>query len=426
MNLGLNPLLKDIKPSATLVINELSAQLLQKGQEVYKFGFGQSPFPVPRPLIETLKLKAAEKDYLPVRGLPILRNAIADFHHHHHGLNFTGEDVLVAPGSKELIYDFLLCADIQEVLIPAPSWVSYEPQSLLTGRKVSWLYGTLKNSWKLSPNILAAHCRISESKNKALILNYPSNPLGISYTANELNDLTKVFKKENIVVISDEIYGELHHEGQHCSLSKIYPKGTVVTSGLSKWAGAGGWRLGYALIPKNLHHILEAMSIVASETFTTTSAPIQYAAVKAFELFDTPEIQDYVHKARAILKGIGYYVYGALKEAGVDLSLPEGGFYLYPDFEKWRAALAQRGINNSEDFCTTLLKETGVALLAGSHFGHNNGPLTARLSYVDFDGALAMNKLQLGNIKVDKEFVGMYCPKIVNGVAKLIQWLNDL
>ncbi|WP_420322342.1 pyridoxal phosphate-dependent aminotransferase [Flagellimonas sp.] len=414
-----------MKPSATLAINELSVKLITEGKEVYRLGFGQSPFPVPDIIVEALKRHAHQKDYLPVQGLLPLRQVVAQFFNRTYHLPVGAENVLVGPGSKELIYNFQVAASFDELLLPSPSWVSYEPQALLSGHKAIWLETQEADGYKLKAKTLLDHCSKHPGKKRVIILNYPSNPLGNTYNELELKDLADVLRQEEIVVIADEIYGEVHHEGRHQTIAKYYPEGTIISTGLSKWAGAGGWRFGIFVFPMALDHIRRAMAVVASETFTSVSAPIQYAAIEAYK--EDESLQTYLKHSRRILKAVGHYVYGELTKIGVAMPRPEGGFYLYPNFGKWSMQLESKGIKNSEELCTVLLNETGVALLPGMAFGHPPEYLTARLSYVDFDGKRLLDQfLENPNLEVDPMFVPNNCPKIEKAIKNLTTWLTSL
>lgn len=424
-NVYLNSKLRQVKPSATLVINELSSKMISEGLDVYKFGFGQSPFPVPKVIVKALRENAPQKDYLPVKGLPALREEIARFFREKYKLSTTLNEVLVGPGSKELIYNFQLAYNIDELLLPMPSWVSYEPQAQLNNHRVVWIETKEDNNWKILPKDVIEQCEFSDSKNRVIIFNYPSNPLGVTYSNNELKELAKVFKKYNIIVIADEIYGEVHFEGTHETIAKYYPESTIISTGLSKWAGAGGWRLGIFVFPKRLRFVLEAMSIIASETYTSTSAPIQYAAVEAYKEHES--IKTYLNNSRKILKGVAYYTYNRLIKLGVTMPKPEGGFYLYPNFEKWRTELELLGVNSSSDFCSVLLEKTRIALLPGEAFGHPKNMLTARLSFVDFNGAKLLKILkQNPDTIIDDMFIETHCLKMVEGINSMELWLKSL
>ena len=214
------------------------------------------------------------------------------------------------------------------------------------------------------------------------------------------------------------------HNGQHISIARFYPEGTIISSGLSKWCGAGGWRLGTFTFPENLHWLLEAMAVVASETFTSTSTPIQYAALKAFDF--GPSLEKYVQNSRLILSAIGNYTYNKLIAMRIQMTQPEGGFYLFPDFEYYRERLSLNNIKTSTDLCTILLEETGIALLPGVDFGLPEETLVARLSYVDFDGKEALAYLQDSkDLYLADEFVKEFAPNIIIACETLKNWLNE-
>ena len=422
--ISLNLSIRGLKPSATLRINEQCADLIQAGKKVYRLGFGQSPFPVPISVVEKLKAHAHEKDYLPVRGLRQLRESVALYHSKHAGIHVTGDDVLIGPGSKELMF-LLQMVYYGDLIVPKPSWVSYAPQARIASRHVYWLPTKAENGYLLSPEELDAYCHNDHGQPRLLILNYPSNPTGATYNEEQLKKMAQIAKRHNVVVLSDEIYGELNYEGQHLSIATYYPEGTVISSGLSKWCGAGGWRLGTFTFPPNLRWLLNGMAVAASETFTSTSAPIQYAATKAF--LGGKDIEVYLSHSRFILKTVGQEVSRRLASADIHHPAPTGGFYLFPVFENYKEQLKQKGISTCEQLCTQLLMKTGVALLPASDFGFSEDYFAARLSYVDFDGGSA---LQLAAELKDDEFIPSpelaerFAPKVMVGIGRLIEWLK--
>lgn len=419
----INQSLLGLSTSATVAINEKSRQLEKEGRTVYKFGFGQSPFPVPQLVVDALKAHAHEKDYLPVRGLPALRSAIATFCNHRKGTFATADEVLVGPGSKELMFLLQLCY-YGEIVIPAPSWVSYAPQAQIIGRVVTRVPTRMANGLLLTPQELEAICQTDPERPRLVILNYPSNPTGATYDRKTLQALADVARKYKVIVLSDEIYGEINHTGTQDSIAQFYPEGTIISGGLSKWCGAGGWRLGFFVFPKNLKRLENAMAVCASETFTSTSAPIQYAATSAF--LENPEIDVYLGHVRRALAAVGQYTFEHLQSAGISMPLPKGGFYLFPDFERYRPQLERRGIRTDKQFCDALLNEAGVALLPGSDFGSRPDTFRARLSYVDFDGKTVLDAcaaLPQGQVP-NAAFVETYCPKIVGGVQAIRTWLE--
>ncbi|MGD9808643.1 MAG: pyridoxal phosphate-dependent aminotransferase [Deferribacterales bacterium] len=423
-DIHLNLNVRGLPLSATLAINELSNSLRQQGRKIYKLGLGQSPFPVPQSVVNELKNNAHQKDYLPVRGLPALQEAIAEYYHKTQGLNFQAKNILVGPGSKELMFIIQLVY-YGDLVIPTPSWVSYAPQAHIVGHHVKWLNTLEENDWLLMPEELEALCKEDPNKPRLLILNYPNNPTGGTYNIDQLKALAEVCRKYKVVMLSDEIYGETNHQGDHVSIAKFYPEGTIVSSGLSKWCGAGGWRLGTFAFPDSLEWLLSSMASVASETFTSTSAPIQYAAVRAFKL--GIDIERYLWNSRKILRQLGGLVHKILVEGDVRCAAPKGGFYLFPNFEHYREALKSRQIMNADQLCQRLLNDVGVAILPGTAFGRPQNELTARLSYVDFDGARALSALetQAPDYEPDEAFIRQYCGENIIAMEKTVEWLKN-
>ncbi len=422
---AINLNVRGIQPSATLRINEQSNQLRAEGKDIIKLGLGQSPFPVPERVVQALKDHAHEKDYLPVKGLKGLRESISGYINRSERMRSTWEDVLIGPGSKELLF-ILQLAYYGDLLIPRPSWVSYAPQARIIGRSVHWLPTHAENNWQLTAEELDIICRDDPSRPRILILNYPSNPTGCTYTDDQLLAIANVARKYNLILLSDEIYGEVHFEGRHKSIARYYPEGTIVSTGMSKWLGAGGWRLGTFIFPPELRPLQDAMAIIASETFTSTAAPIQYAAITAFNGGD--DIDHYLKQSRRVLKVVGEYVHRRLSEMGAVVRKPEGAFYVFPDFSSFSERLANRDIKTSQAFCSALLEDTGVAILPASDFGFVPDHMGARLAFVDFDGAQSL--VLAGGDYAEKEladdFVQQACPRIVLAMENMERWLNSL
>jgi aspartate aminotransferase len=414
---------RGLPKSPTIEINERCASIAQTGREVFRLGLGQSPFPVPMPVVEALRENAVRKEYLPTRGLLQLREAVAEYHRRRHGTGCSADDVLIGPGSKELMF-LLQVVYYGDLLIPSPGWVSYAPQAQIVGRQVQFLHTSRERGWKLDPEELDKACAPDPGRPRILVLNYPSNPTGRTYSADEVKALAEVAEHYGVVVLSDEIYAELHHRGEHVSIERVYPHGTIVSSGLSKWCGAGGWRLGTFAFPEAMRWLLEAMEAVASETFTSTSAPIQYAAVKAFQ--GGLEIERYLWHARHILGALGRASAARLRASGADVDDPEGAFYLFPDFGADRTKLRSRGIRTSADLCQRLLDDTGVAILPGSVFGRDPGELTARIAYVDFDGAQALAAAETLGLEtaLGEEYLRRYCGRTLIAIDRICEWLG--
>ena len=415
-----HPRLSGLVASATLAINERSKQLAEEGKEIFNFGLGQSPFPVPRPLVRALKENAHQKDYLPVRGFLPLRESVCDWFERRYELHFEPANILIAPGSKELLFLVQMALDCV-LILPSPSWVSYHPQSRMAGNPAIWVDTKESDNWCLTTTSLRKTCEGQlQGKTGILLLNYPNNPAGTTYTEEQLEEIAKVARDLGIVVLSDEIYGEVDHHGSHVSIARHYPEGTIVTTGLSKWCGAGGWRLGVAAFPTTLSELADRVAILASVTYTSTSAPIQHAAISAFK--EDPEIERYLTDSRKILKFVQSYVHGQLLELGISAPLGTGGFYLLCNFEGLRQRLEQKGITGSNALAEKLLQDTGIAALPGTVFGRRNSELTLRFSYVDFDGEFALNNTDLIDAS-DPEAVTIICPRIKLAMERLADWL---
>ena len=413
-------------PSATLAINELSDALMRDGREIYRLGLGQSPFPVPEPVVQALRDHAHRKEYLAVRGLEALREAVAEYHHRCHGIDRHAENVLIGPGSKELMF-LLQMVYYGDLVIPTPSWVSYAPQARIIGRHVRWIETTSANDWKLQPQDLERLCETDPGRPRIVVLNYPKQP-DRPYVRRERAGklLGEVARRYRVIVLSDEIYGEIHHQGTHVSIAEFYPEGTIISTGLSKWCGAGGWRLGTFTYPHHLSWLLDAMAVVASETFTSTCAPIQFAAVTAFS--GGAFIKPYLSGVRRVLAALGQHCAASLRAAGLDVAAPAGAFYLFPDFRPFKAPLAACGILTSRALSERLLQDTGVATIPGESFGRPPDELTLRMAFVDFDGGSALAAVAARNQvqDLDETFLRIRCPKVTTAMDRVADWLCAL
>ena len=407
----LKNLVKDLKPSSTLLINETSRRLEAQGKKIYKFGFGQSPFKVPENIVKELKDNAHQNKYLPMQGLSELRNAIAKYTSEKKNYDYKSDNVIIGPGSKELMFLLHVIFD-GEIILPAPSWVSYAPQAILGRNKIQILQTIRENNWFPTASEIEEIILKDQKKNYLLFLNSPNNPSG--QICDNLEEIASIAKKYNLIILSDEIYSELCFEGDYQSISNFCPEKTIISTGLSKWCGAGGWRLGYFLVPDSLIEIKNMINVLASETFSAVSAPIQYAAIKAYE----NDHSNYINKSRKILSVVGNYVYENLKSNKVLINKPQGGFYLMPEF-------LNKKFNSSSEMCDSILNDTGVALLPGSDFGFDQKQMLARLSFTDFNGQKFMDGIK-DNEEIDYDKIYEFAPKVVEGVDKLKKWSESI
>ena len=420
-NIIINKSIFDVAVSPTLAINERCKQLKSEGKKIFHFGFGQSPFPVPDILVDALKTYAHLKNYEHVQGLQALREAIQAYYERRN-LVFGKDQIFIGSGTKPLLNLIQFVLD-QPLILPIPSWVSYQPQAKLLNKSVYNIDCSTDKKKLLKAEQLDNYCTQHKLSNCLLLLNYPSNPLGTSYSGKELEDLAEISRKYNLVVISDEIYGDLNFNSEHISIAKHYPEGTIVTNGLSKWGGAGGWRIGALMIPNEMKNLAEALRIVISETYSCVSSPIQKASVLAFQ--EPEAIIEYKNKCKQILKRISIYVHDKLSK--YDPELPEivGGFYCYSTFDRFADQFISKGIHNDKDLCEYLLNEIGVAVLPSSAFGVDNH-FSFRLSFVDFDGQFALDNFE-SCIDLNEEKTTLkLAPNVYHGVNKLVDWLDTI
>ena len=425
-HVSLNLNVRGLEKSPTLAMNEKCNELSKNGTQVYNLGIGQSPFPVPDPVVNALKLYAHERKYLPVQGLPELRKAVASYHNQKDQTDDSADLVLIGPGSKQLMFQLQLVF-YGEIIVPSPCWVSYIPQAKIIGRQVQIINTTYEDKWHITAEHLKAHMESEQDvyRPRILVLNYPGNPDGLTYTPQELRKIAEVAREYEVILLADEIYAQLDHKGEHISVARFYPEGTIVSSGLSKWCSAGGWRLGTFTFPENLRWLMEAMAIVGSQTYTSVCSPIQYAAVRAFR--GGIEIERNLWHARRILSTIGQECAKMFIDAGIKVHPPEGAFYLFPDFSPFADELEKREITGSEDMCERLLMEKHVAMIPGVSFDRPAEELTARMTYTNFDGAkaLAASETIALHESLPENFTQRYCANTLTATQCIVDWLTE-
>lgn len=420
---ALNPLVLSLKESATLAVNLEARRMRAEGKEVYHFGFGESPFPVPTTIQNALKNNTDKNMYLPTRGLPELCNEVANFYNKNFNHNFSGNDVFIGPGSKELIFQIIYLME-GPLLVPAPSWVSYGPQAALRGKNIVPIHTERDNDYRLTPEELDEACYNLGQSQKLLILNNPNNPTGCVYSENEMRDLADICRAYHVIVISDEIYAmiDFTHKKQ-TSMHHFYPEGTIVSGGLSKSFSAGGYRLGTLLIPEELNILKQALSSVISETYSAVSAPIQFAALEAYKNFK--EIKPFIDKSTEIHNYAANYLYNRFIEMKLHCPKPEGAFYLFPDFDYYRKKLRDNGINTGPDLCKLLLEDAHVAVLPASDFYLPVTNLGVRVASVDYDGKKILDNWN-GAGNMTDSLINEFFPQLKKGCDALELFLEKL
>lgn len=388
--------------SPTLAMNQLMKGRVKNGLECFKFGFGESPFPVPSLLVEELKRHSHQKSYLPSQGLPELRDVIAQ----RYADKYSADNIIIGPGTKFLLYSTQYIFK-RDLVLPAPSWVSYAPQAQYLERGVSWINTTFENEYKLEATALDTFLMTKDRSSQLLILNAPNNPSGHVYTSQELEDLAEVARRHDLIIVSDEIYEEYAFE-KCASIALYYPEGTIRCSGLSKSHGAGGWRMGWMCFPDEFKPMLKNMVAFMSETISCVSAPIQYASMLAF---DSSIYDDYISRCSHTLRCVAEYVYNHL-DGRVRCNLSKGGFYSMVKFDVEETS--------SDRLCQRIMEDSGVALLSGTHFGQDGRELTARLAYVDFDGKAVVDLEDINGLDANLDHA--IFAHLKKGIAALNNW----
>ncbi|KAK3760442.1 hypothetical protein RRG08_065168 [Elysia crispata] len=410
-----------------LAFNERIKQLIREGSRIHHFGFGESPFPVIEVATEALKRHAHEKSYLNVQGLTELRKGICTFHQHYDHVTFDPDDVIVAPGSKQLIL-LLMTVFGGDILINSPAWTTYRSQAVLAGCSPLIVESREEDDWRITPEgVEKAISGVNSNRYKLLVLCNPCNPSGACYTEEQLRDLVKTCRKHKVLVMSDEIYARIHFTGEHVCISKVYPEGGIVCSGMSKWAGAGGWRMGYHIYPKQLSLLRNLVTNASSHSYSCAPAPMQYAFAEAMQ--NVTACDEYILHVTRVMKCVSDYCVRELRSANVQVPEPQGGFYLFPKFEVIRTALIRRGITTGQAMCDVMLEECSVALLPGGPV-HNRPceEFTVRFCFVNFDGtaALAESRSQGLDQELGEAFVQDICRPVYDGIEALKNWVIKL
>jgi len=372
--------LSRIKPSATIAVTDKARALKAAGRDVIGLGAGEPDFDTPenikRAAVRAIEGGKASK-YTAVDGIPELKAAIARKFKRENGLEYRPSQIIVGTGGKQVLYNaFVATLDPgDEVIIPAPYWVSYPDMVMLAGGEPVAVPTTIASGFKMSPEALA---REITPRTKWVLLNSPSNPTGAAYTRAELKKLTDVLVRHpQIYVITDDMYEHLvYDEFEFSTPAQVEPRlyeRTLTVNGLSKTYCMTGWRIGYAGGPEPL---IKAMAMIQSQSTSNPSAVSQWAGVEALE-----GPQDFIAEHNAIFKERRDLCVSMLNQArGIQCPKPEGAFYVFPSCAGTMGRVAPSGskLESDEDFVTELLEAEGVAVVQGTPFGF--GP-AFRISY---------------------------------------------
>lgn len=363
---------RQLTPSTTLAITAKAKALREEGQDIIGLGAGEPDFNTPEFIIQAAfeAAEAGDTKYTPSGGTVALKDAIIEKTRRDLWMPYERSEVMVASGAKHALSTLFqaILDPGDEVIVPAPYWVSYPEQIKLSDGVPVILETDESSRFKVTRELLEQHIT---PKTKALVLNSPSNPTGMVYSKEELEMVADVAIKHDLLVISDEIYEKLLYNGAtHISIASLpeMRERTVIINGVSKSHAMTGWRIGYAIGPKE---IISAMTNLASHSTSNPTSIAQAASVAAYAEGDAP-----VEAMRVIFEERLEKIYARLNEIkGLTCLKPEGAFYLFPHAKQ---AAEMCGFDNVDDWCTAVLSEAKVALIPGSGFG---APDYVRLSY---------------------------------------------
>lgn len=373
MNVQLADRVKALTPSTTLAITAKAKEMKAQGIDVIGLGAGEPDFNTPDHIIEAAydSLKNGQTKYTPAGGVPELKKAIIEKFQQDQGIAYEPNEIIVTTGAKHALYNLfqVILNDGDEVIIPTPYWVSYPEQVKLADGVPVYVDGAENNQFKITPEQLEDAIT---DKTKAVIINSPSNPTGMLYTADELKALGEVALRHGIWIVSDEIYEKLvYGDNKHVSIAELSPElkeQTIIINGVSKSHSMTGWRIGYAA---GNAAVIKAMTDLASHSTSNPTSTAQYGAIAAYT--GSQEPVDVMKKAFEERLNI---IHQKLTEIpGVTCQKPQGAFYLYPNVTE---AAKATGHEDVDAFVTSLLEKANVAVVPGSGFGT---PQNIRLSY---------------------------------------------
>ncbi|HEY5595408.1 MAG TPA: pyridoxal phosphate-dependent aminotransferase [Nitrospiria bacterium] len=366
-----------VQPSATLALSAKAKALRAKGVEVIDFGLGEPDFDTPDEIKNAAieALKAGFTKYTAPGGIDELKAAIVDKFLRDNNLRYEKNQIVVSCGAKHSLYNLaqVLFERGDEVLIPAPYWVSYPDQIRLNDATPVFIETREENHFLLTRELLAG--RITP-RSKALILNTPSNPTGSAYTQKQLEELTDVILQKQLIVISDEIYEPFAYDGfKHVSIAAIHPElknRTIVVNGVSKSFAMTGWRIGYAAGPKDVITAIETVQSQSTSNPTSIAQKAAVAALRGGSRFTEMMVAEFDRRRRYIVDRLN-------QMPGVSCLMPMGAFYAFPNVTallqyRWK----DRALKTANDLAEYFLEEARIAVVAGDAFGAANH---LRISY---------------------------------------------
>jgi len=375
-----------VKPSPTIAMSSLATQMKSEGRDIISLSAGEPDFDTPDHIKNAAikAIKSGETKYTDPDGMKILKDAVCEKFEVENDLIYHPNQISIGTGGKQILYNALMATlnPEDEVIIPAPYWVSYPDMVLLAGGRPVFIETSARNNYKISPAQLE---KAITNKTKWFIFNSPSNPTGAGYSKNELKKITEVLMKfPDVLIMTDDMYEHLAYDDFLFSTpAQVEPRlfdRTLTCNGVSKAYAMTGWRIGFAGGPENL---IKAMRKVQSQSTSNPCTISQWAALTALtgsKDFITENNKKFVRRRNLVVEKLNYI-------EGISCPVPEGAFYVYPDISSLMGKKTQNGkvISSDQDFCTFLLEEVGVAVVFGSAFGLSPN---FRISYATSDGLL--------------------------------------
>ena len=390
MNQRLSKRAIEIKPSSTIIVSTKAKEMKAKGIDVINFGVGEPDFNTPDIIKEAAKkaIDANFTHYTQAAGIPELRKAICNKLKKDNSLDYSPEQIVVSVGGKGALFNalFAICGNEDEVIVPAPYWVTYPEQIKLCNASPVIMQTSEKNNFKIIAKELENLIK-SSKKIKALILNSPCNPTGTVYTKKELEEIAKICVAKDILVISDEIYEKLVYDCEHYSIAS-FPgmiDRTIIINGVSKSYAMTGWRIGYSAGPKD---IMAKISSIQSQLTSNICSIGQKAALAAY----SEEISEVETMRKEFEKRKDYIVKTLKSMKEINCNMPEGAFYVFPNVSSYLDKNDK--IKTDLDLCNYLLEIYHIALVPGSAFGMNG--------YVRFSYATSMDNIKEGLKRFEK------------------------
>jgi aspartate aminotransferase len=368
--------------SPTLATDKRIRARIAAGERVLHLAFGEAGLPVIPEAARALADGAHLNSYGPVAGSDAPRAAVAGYWDRR-DLPTEPETVILAPGSKAILYA-LLMAIPGDVILPQPSWVSYGAQALIAGRAVIWVPIPREGGGIPDPELLEAAIVAAQTQGRrpgSLVVTVPDNPTGRLAGRELVEAVCAVADHHGVAIISDEIYRELAYKPESFySPAQALPERTIVTSGLSKSAALGGWRIGAARFPEGAwgRNLQAEVVALASDLWSSLAAPMQVVAARIFS--EPATVVEHIARSRRLHAVVALAVHQLFIDAGAECRVPQGAFYLYPDFEPIRSGLEALGAQSSDALAGYLLSERGVAVLAGTAFGDDPSALRFRVA----------------------------------------------